>query len=145
MKMRRLITILLCGFLFAAGCNGADNQEVPELLTPVGKSVSETGLERKDLYTLNVYNGEVLADITEYAFGIGGRVSGVYKKIGDRVYIGAGAKIIGGITIGNDVRIGANAVVTRDVPDNATVVCAEPRVIVHDTPRDNTFTAWRDV
>ncbi len=66
-------------------------------------------------------------------------------KIGDRVYIGAGAKIIGGITIGNDVRIGANAVVSRDVPDNATVVCAEPRVIVHDTPRDNTFTAWRDV
>ena len=88
MKMRRLITILLCGVLFAAGCNGADKHEVPELLTPVGKSVSETGLERKDLYTLNVYNGEVLADITEYAFGIGGRVSGIYKKIGDRVYAG---------------------------------------------------------
>ena len=42
--------------------------------------------------------------------------------IGDRVFIGVGAKIIGGIRIGNDVRIGANAVVTRDVPHNATVI-----------------------
>ena len=66
-------------------------------------------------------------------------------KIGDRVYIGAGAKVIGGITIGNDVRIGANAVVTKDVPDNATVVVPEARVILHDEPRDNTFTAWRDI
>lgn len=41
--------------------------------------------------------------------------------IGDRVYFGAGAKIIGPVKIGNDVVIGANAVVTRDVPDNAVV------------------------
>ena len=37
--------------------------------------------------------------------------------IGDRVDIGAGAKILGRIRIGNDVVIGANAVVVRDVPD----------------------------
>lgn len=42
--------------------------------------------------------------------------------IGDNVYVGAGAKIIGGITIGNNVKIGANSVVTKDVPDNCTVV-----------------------
>jgi serine O-acetyltransferase len=42
-------------------------------------------------------------------------------KIGHRVQMGAGAKIIGRITIGNDVIIGANAVVTRDVPDNTIV------------------------
>ncbi|MBD3807851.1 MAG: serine acetyltransferase, partial [Epsilonproteobacteria bacterium] len=41
--------------------------------------------------------------------------------IGDRVYIGAGAKIIGNIKIGNDVAIGSNAVVTKDVPDGVTV------------------------
>jgi len=42
-------------------------------------------------------------------------------KIGDRVFIGPGATILGGITIGNDVLIGANAIVTFDVPDNAVV------------------------
>lgn len=48
-----------------------------------------------------------------------------YKKvprIGNRVYIGAGAKIIGDITIGDDVRIGANAIVTKSIPDGKTVV-----------------------
>ena len=38
--------------------------------------------------------------------------------IGDNVYIAPGAKIIGGVTIGNNVEIGANAVVTHDIPDN---------------------------
>lgn len=64
--------------------------------------------------------------------------------IGDNVYIGCGAKIIGGIRIGNNVRIGANCVVTEDVPDNATVVLERPRVIVHETPRDNSFVMWGD-
>lgn len=41
--------------------------------------------------------------------------------IGDRVYIGPGVKIIGNIKIGNDVSIGANAVVVSDVPDGVTV------------------------
>jgi serine O-acetyltransferase len=38
-------------------------------------------------------------------------------RIGSRVNIGAGAKLLGGIVIGNDVGIGANAVVLVDVPD----------------------------
>ena len=41
--------------------------------------------------------------------------------IGNYVYIGPGAKIIGKIQIGDHVAIGANAVVTKDVPDNACV------------------------
>lgn len=63
-------------------------------------------------------------------------------KIGDNVYIGAGAKIIGGISVGNNVRIGANCVVTEDIPDNATVVLSKPRLILHQTPRDNQFTSY---
>ena len=59
--------------------------------------------------------------------------------IGDNVYIGCGAKIIGNVRIGNNVRIGANCVVTRDVPDNATVVAAAPRIILHETPRNNGY------
>ena len=42
--------------------------------------------------------------------------------IGDRVDIGAGAKLLGAIRIGNDVVIGANAVVLCDVPDGALAV-----------------------
>jgi serine O-acetyltransferase len=42
--------------------------------------------------------------------------------IGDRVYIGPGAKIFGDIKIGNNVAIGANAVVNKDLPDNAVAV-----------------------
>lgn len=49
--------------------------------------------------------------------------------IGDRVYIGPGVKIIGAISIGNDVAIGANSVITKDIPDNAVVVGVPGKVI----------------
>lgn len=42
--------------------------------------------------------------------------------IGDNVYIAPGAKIFGKITIGNNVKIGANAIVYKNIPDNAVVV-----------------------
>ena len=42
--------------------------------------------------------------------------------LGDDVFVGAGAKILGAITIGDGARIGANAVVVRDVPAGATAV-----------------------
>lgn len=49
--------------------------------------------------------------------------------IGDNCQIGAGAKILGRVKIGNNVIIGANAVVTKDIPDNCTVVGSPMRVI----------------
>lgn len=49
--------------------------------------------------------------------------------IGDRVYLGCGAKILGGIRIGNDVVVAPNAVVTRDVPDKAVVGGIPARVL----------------
>ena len=49
--------------------------------------------------------------------------------IGDRVYIGAGAVILGEIEIGNDVAIGANAVVNFSVSNGATVVGPKARII----------------
>jgi serine O-acetyltransferase len=49
--------------------------------------------------------------------------------VGDDFLIGAGAKILGGIHIGNRVKIGANAVVVEDVPDDATVVGIPVRVV----------------
>jgi serine O-acetyltransferase len=49
--------------------------------------------------------------------------------IGDDVFIGAGAKVLGAVTIGNRARIGANAVVMCDVPDGATVVGVPGRIV----------------
>ena len=49
--------------------------------------------------------------------------------IGDNVYIGPGAKIIGAVRIGNHVAIGANAVVTHDIPDHGVAVGIPARVI----------------
>jgi serine O-acetyltransferase len=49
--------------------------------------------------------------------------------IGDRVDIGAGAKVLGAIRIGNDVAIGANAVVLSDVPSNSIAVGIPARVL----------------
>ncbi|MFT3790718.1 MAG: hypothetical protein QM741_06505 [Rudaea sp.] len=43
-------------------------------------------------------------------------------QIGDNVYIGAGAKVLGRIRVGNDVIVGANTVVVKDVPDRTRVV-----------------------
>ncbi len=45
-----------------------------------------------------------------------------HPTLGDKVIIGAGAKVLGPITIGNGSKIGSNAVVLEDVPDRTTVV-----------------------
>ncbi len=52
-----------------------------------------------------------------------------FPKIGNNVTIYAGACVIGGITVGDNVVIGANAVVTKDIPDNSVVVGNPARII----------------
>ena len=49
-------------------------------------------------------------------------------QLGDRVDIGAGAKLLGPIRIGNDVAIGANAVVLSDVPDHCIAIGVPARI-----------------
>jgi len=53
----------------------------------------------------------------------------VSTEIGDRASIGTGATILGGIKIGINTLIGAGAVVTKDIPDNAVAVGNPARVI----------------
>jgi serine O-acetyltransferase len=55
-----------------------------------------------------------------------------YPTVGDDVYIGPGAKIVGAVRVGNRVAVGANCVVTEDVPDNAVVVGVPGRVVSLD-------------
>ena len=50
----------------------------------------------------------------------------------DNVTINAGAKVIGGITIGNNCIVGANAVVVKNVPDNCVVVGVPARIVKRD-------------
>ncbi len=52
-----------------------------------------------------------------------------HPTIGDRVVIGAGAKVLGAITIGDDSRIGANAVVVKSVPANSVVVGVPGQIV----------------
>jgi serine O-acetyltransferase len=76
---------------------------------------------------------EVGDDVTIYhGVTLGG--SGVdtgkrHPTIGDRVIIGAGAKVLGAIKIGDDSRIGANAVVVKEVPSSAVVVGVPGQII----------------
>lgn len=57
-----------------------------------------------------------------------GAEKGATPVLGDNVYIGTGAVVIGRVHVGNRARIGANAVVVKDVPDGATVVGIPARV-----------------
>lgn len=52
-----------------------------------------------------------------------------HPTLGDNVMVGAGAKILGPIHIGNNVKIAANAVVLKDIPDNSTAVGVPARVV----------------
>ncbi|MGD0374138.1 MAG: serine O-acetyltransferase [Streptosporangiaceae bacterium] len=82
---------------------------------------------------------EVGADVTLYhGVTLGGTSLKRGKRhptVGDRVTIGAGAKVLGPITIGHDSRIGANAVVVQPVPPDSVVVGVPGQVIHRRQPR----------
>jgi serine O-acetyltransferase len=58
-----------------------------------------------------------------------------HPTIGDNVVIGGGAKILGNIKVGNNCRVGAGSVVTRDVPDDSTVVGVPGHIIFRNGKR----------
>lgn len=63
---------------------------------------------------------------------LGGTGKDKYKRhpdLGDNVIIGAGAKVLGPIKIGNNVKIGANSVVLKNIPDNVTVVGIPGKIV----------------
>jgi len=57
-----------------------------------------------------------------------------HPTLGNNVVVGAGAKVLGPITVGDGARIGSNAVVLKDVPAGATVVGVPGRVVVRPSP-----------
>src|SRR5437660_552079 len=58
-----------------------------------------------------------------------------HPTLGNHVVVGAGAKILGGIRIGDNVKIGANSVVLKSVPENSTVIGVPGRIIKADGAR----------
>lgn len=58
-----------------------------------------------------------------------------HPTLGNHVVVGAGAKVLGGIRIGDNVKVGANAVVLRSVPPNSTVVGNPGRIVKTDGER----------
>jgi serine O-acetyltransferase len=90
------------------------------------------------------------AEIGEYCnlsndvtIGVGGKghKNGV-PRVGDRVFIGPGARIFGPIEIGNDVAIGANSVVTKDVPDRAIVMGVPAKIVNFNGSEE--YVSYRD-
>ena len=71
-----------------------------------------------------VYQGVTLG-------GTGKETGKRHPTLKNDIVVGSGAKILGNITIGNNVRVGAGSVVIEDVPDDSTVVGIPGRVVVH--------------
>ena len=66
--------------------------------------------------------------------GTGNEQGKRHPTLGNNVVVGTGAKVLGGIRIGNDVKIGAGSVVVHPVPDHSTVVGIPGRVVRFRAP-----------
>ena len=62
-----------------------------------------------------------------------------HPTLKDNVVVGSGAQILGPVTVGKNAKIGANAVVTKDVPDNAVMVGIPAKNVVENSGLDEDF------
>ena len=65
-----------------------------------------------------------------------------HPTLKDGVVIGAGAKILGPITLGNNVRVGSNSVVVRSIDDNETVVGIPGRIVRQKAEDEDSFDSY---
>jgi serine O-acetyltransferase len=72
----------------------------------------------------------------QVTIGVGGTDPSGTPTIGDRVFLGPGAKLFGPITVGHDVAIGANAVVMKDLPNHVVAVGIPAKVISEKGSRE---------
>jgi serine O-acetyltransferase len=73
-----------------------------------------------------VHSGAVIAPWVSVGLVAGNFIG---PTIGPKAYIGTGARVLGSVRIGKGARVGANAVVLRDVPDGATAVGVPARIV----------------
>jgi serine O-acetyltransferase len=77
--------------------------------------------------------------------GTGNQTGKRHPTLKDRVVVGSGAKVLGNIVIGSDVRVGANSVVLHDVPPLSTVVGIPGRVVRRKASDRNNVLAHHDL
>lgn len=85
----------------------------------MGVVIGETTIVGDDV---TLYQGVTLG-------GTGKETGKRHPTIGNNVVVGAGAKVLGNIVVGENCRIGSGSVVLRDVPDNSTVVGVPGHII----------------
>ena len=91
----------------------------------MGVVVGETSIIGDDV---TLYQGVTLG-------GTGKEHGKRHPTIGNGVVIGAGAKVLGNLLVGDNSRIGAGSVVLRNVPDNSTVVGVPAHIVYRDGKR----------
>lgn len=85
----------------------------------VGVVIGETAIVGRDC---TIYQGVTLG-------GTGKETGKRHPTVGNNVLIGAGAKVLGSITIGDNCKIAANAVVLQDIPANCTAVGVPAQIV----------------
>ncbi len=91
----------------------------------MGAVIGETAVIGDDV---TLYQGVTLG-------GTGKEEGKRHPTIGDRVVVGAGAKILGNIRVGDNCRVGAGSVVLRDVPNDSTIVGVPGHIIFRQGKR----------
>ena len=104
----------------------------------MGTVIGETAEIGRDV---TLYHGVTLGGVMPAVDSGKQRASKRHPTLGDCVIIGAGAQILGPITVHRFARVGGNSVVTRDVPEGATVVGVPARqmtkTIARNAPAEN--------
>ena len=88
------------------------------------------------------YTATIGDNVNVSQFSTIGTNSGKAATIGDNVYIGPSVCIVGDVNIGNNASIGAGAVVTKDIPENATAAGVPAKVLNIDNPGQYIKNKW---
>ncbi|MDB2324279.1 serine O-acetyltransferase [Alphaproteobacteria bacterium] len=94
---------------------------------------------------VTLYQGVTLGGVLPAVDASAQRSIKRHPTIGDNVIIGSGAQVLGNITVNGCARVGGNSVVTKDVPEGATVVGVPARQVAAKagaSKADNTFQAY---
>ncbi len=104
----------------------------------MGVVVGETSIIGDDV---TLYHGVTLGGVSPSVDSESQREQKRHPTLGDNVIVGSGAQVLGPIDIGHGVRIGANAVVTKDMPCCVTVV-GIPGKIVSKVEKEKDFSPY---
>jgi serine O-acetyltransferase len=105
----------------------------------MGVVIGETSIIGDDV---TLYHGVTLGGVAPSVDSDSQRCVKRHPTLENGVIVGSGAQVLGPVTIGENARIGANAVVTRDVAAGVTVVGIPARAVQPKTPTGHEFMAY---